>query len=51
MSGGAIQFVTAKPTTEDSGAISVDYGSFRTRRVEAAVSGPLLDWVQGRIFF
>jgi len=39
--GGAINFVTAKPTANLSAGIDVDYGSFDLARAEGFVSGPL----------
>lgn len=49
--GGAIQFVTNAPTKDDTGFLDVSYGSYSEIRVEAAASGPLNDWIQGRFSF
>jgi len=47
--GGAIQFVTNKPTDESWGYVDVQYGSFDSKRVEAAIGGQLAEHVEGRI--
>lgn len=48
-SGGAINFVTAKPTDTFSGDILTSYSSFNTFNLEAAVGGPLAQHLDGRI--
>lgn len=50
-SGGAINFVSAKPTAEPSGNIQIDYSSYNTVNVEGAISGPLTDNLTGRLAF
>jgi iron complex outermembrane receptor protein len=50
-SGGAINFVSAKPTDEVSGNLHVDYGSFNTVNVEGALGGPILSTLDGRVAF
>ncbi len=44
--GGAINFIANKPTDELQVAVSGDVGDFNKRRLEAALSGPL---VEGRL--
>jgi iron complex outermembrane receptor protein len=50
-SGGAINFVSAKPTDETSGNLHIDYGSFNTVNVEGAFNHALLPNLDGRIAF
>ena len=50
-SGGAINFVSAKPTDQFSGNLQVDYSSYNTVNLEGAVSGPLTDKLSGRLAF
>ncbi|TDJ35890.1 MAG: TonB-dependent receptor [Gammaproteobacteria bacterium] len=47
--GGAINFITAKPTDEPEGYIRGEYSSFSTASVSAAISGPLGEALQGRL--
>lgn len=47
--GGLIQFIAAKPSEEYEAFTSVTVGSFSQVRTESAISGPLIDGVQGRI--
>ena len=47
--GGAIQFISNKPTKEFESYGSVTIGSFNERIYEGAVSGPLLDNLQFRL--
>jgi len=47
--GGAINFITAKPTDEHEGYIRGEYSSFSTASVSGAVSGPLSESLQGRL--
>ena len=49
--GGAINFVTNKPTDEFTGHFHVEYGSFNTFNLEAAVGGPLATGLDGRVAF
>ena len=49
--GGAINFVTAKPTEEFEAHVALDYGRWNTLKVEGALSGPLGDRVRGRLAF
>jgi len=47
--GGAINFVTAKPTASLSAGVDADYGSFDLFRGEAFLSGPLGGGWQARV--
>jgi iron complex outermembrane receptor protein len=49
--GGAIQFISKRPTTEFEGYMSGTYGSYDQRIIEGAISGPFSDQVQGRLSF
>lgn len=49
--GGAIQFISNKPTKELDGYATVTFGSYRQRLYEGAISGPLLDNLQARFAF
>jgi iron complex outermembrane receptor protein len=47
--GGAIQFVSNKPTPDLQGYADVSEGSFDSHRVEAALSGPVTSTILGRV--
>ena len=47
--GGAINFITAKPTDEFDGYLSAEYGNYDKIRVEGAVSGPLGENLSARL--
>jgi iron complex outermembrane receptor protein len=47
--GGAINFITARPTKELEGFVRVGYGSYDTGTATAAISGPLTDTLRGRL--
>ncbi len=47
--GGAINFITEKPTQELAGYISAEYGNYDKIRVEGAISGPLGEHVRARL--
>lgn len=49
--GGAIQFISRKPTREFEGYTDVTVGSYDQVIVNGAISGPLGDSVQGRLAF
>lgn len=49
--GGAIQFISQKPSKEFEGYLTGTYGRFDQRIIEGAVSGPFSDAVQGRLAF
>ena len=48
---GLVHFISRKPTEEFEAYATFEYGSYDTRIVEAAVSGPLTDWARGRLAF
>jgi len=48
-SGGAINFISAKPTNQTTGNLDLDYSSFETGRIEGALSGPVAPNLLGRI--
>ncbi len=47
--GGAINFITAKPTEEHEGFARLGYGSYDTFSLTGALSGPLSDTVRARL--
>ena len=47
--GGAINFVTAKPTTTFHAGLDVTYGRFNEVDVEGFVSGPISDTLRARV--
>jgi iron complex outermembrane recepter protein len=47
--GGAINYVAAKPTKDFGAGIEVGYSRFNTSEVSGFVSGPLTDSLQGRV--
>ena len=47
--GGAINYITAKPTREFSGYAKAGYGNFDAVQVEGAVSGGITETLAGRI--
>lgn len=49
--GGAINFITAKPTQELSGYAKAGYGNYDAVHLEGAVSGGLTDTLAGRVAF
>jgi iron complex outermembrane receptor protein len=49
--GGAIQFISNRPSKEFEGYVSGTYGSYDQMIVEGAISGPFSDQVQGRLAF
>jgi iron complex outermembrane receptor protein len=49
--GGAIQFISRKPTTEFEGYTDLTVGSYGQTIVDGALSGPLGDALQGRLAF
>jgi iron complex outermembrane recepter protein len=49
--GGAIQFISRRPTREFEGYTDLTVGSYNQIIVNGAVSGPLSDAVQGRFAF
>ncbi|MBU6207740.1 MAG: TonB-dependent receptor, partial [Alphaproteobacteria bacterium] len=49
--GGLVQFISAKPTKELGGFLTVTGGSFGQFATEGAISGPLSDTAQARLSF
>jgi iron complex outermembrane receptor protein len=49
--GGAIQFISHKPTKELDGYVAATFGSFNQQIYEGAISGPFSDNWQGRFAF
>ena len=49
--GGLVHFISRKPADEFEAYATFEYGSYDTRILEAAVSGPLTDRVRGRVAF
>ncbi|TRX57845.1 TonB-dependent receptor [Thalassomonas sp. M1454] len=47
--GGAINFITKKPTDDFESYVEVDYSSYQTLEVTSAVGGAITDTVNGRI--
>ncbi|HEY0314914.1 MAG TPA: TonB-dependent receptor [Sphingomonas sp.] len=47
--GGAINFVTNKPTATTTAGIDAEYGRFGTTRIEGYVSGPITDTLKIRL--
>lgn len=50
-SGGAINFISRKPTDYYTGDFHVEYSSFNTVNVEAGVGGPIAPNLNGRVAF
>ena len=46
---GTVNFVTAKPTEEFSGLLGVEFGEFKSSKIEGVISGPLSDNVRARV--
>ncbi|HEX8231761.1 MAG TPA: TonB-dependent receptor [Caulobacteraceae bacterium] len=49
--GGAINFITGRPTADLQGQIEAEYGTFNLFRSEGYISGPLAENVQGRLAY
>lgn len=49
--GGAVNFITAKPTEEYEGFVRAGYSSFTTGALTGALSGPLSDNLLGRFSY
>jgi iron complex outermembrane receptor protein len=47
--GGAINYIAAKPTDQFSQGEDVSYSSFNTKEINAFVSGPLTDTLKARV--
>jgi iron complex outermembrane receptor protein len=49
--GGAVNFITTKPSDKLEGYMRFGYGNFDANTLSAAVGGPLFDWLKARIAF
>ncbi|MFD0849722.1 TonB-dependent receptor [Sphingosinicella xenopeptidilytica] len=49
--GGLVQFVSAKPTSDVNGFVTLTVGDYGQVATEMALSGPLSDSVRGRVSF
>ena len=49
--GGAINYIAAKPTAKDEGGLSLTYGRFNTFNAAGFMSGPLTDTLSARLSF
>ncbi|WP_165186513.1 TonB-dependent receptor [Caulobacter soli] len=47
--GGAINFITNRPTDHLSAGVTAEYGRFDSAKVEGFVSGPISDTLKGRL--
>ena len=47
--GGAINFITGKPTAEVRAGASVEFGRFESLKAEGFISGPIVDGIRGRL--
>jgi iron complex outermembrane receptor protein len=50
-SGGAINFVSRKPTDAFTGDLHIEYSSYNTENIEGGVGGPLAPHLTGRFAF
>lgn len=49
--GGAINYISAKPTDDPFASVHSSYGSFNTWETDGVVSGPITDRIKGRLAF
>ena len=49
--GGAINFIAAKPSANPSGSVTLGYGRFNAANVEGFVNGPISSTLNGRMAF
>lgn len=49
--GGAINYITAKPTDEFEGYARASYGNYDYLELSAAVGGPINDWIKARVAY
>lgn len=47
--GGAVNYIAAKPTDQFSSALTLGYGRFQEQTIEGYVSGPLAAGIRGRL--
>jgi iron complex outermembrane receptor protein len=50
-SGGAINYITNKPTDQFGGNLHVEYSSYNTEQVEGAINGPISSNLDARLAF
>jgi iron complex outermembrane receptor protein len=50
-SGGAIDFVTRKPTDYATGTLHIEYSDYNTLNIEGGLGGPITHTLDGRIAF
>ncbi len=50
-SGGAINFISVKPSDEFTGNFHADYGAYGTYQIEGAIGGQIVDGLDGRVAF
>lgn len=49
--GGAVNYITAKPSDDLKGYIRAGYGNYDANLIEAAVGGRITDWLKARVAF
>lgn len=49
--GGALNFIAAKPTDDLSAGVTLGYGRFNEKRAEGHISGPITETLKGRLAF
>lgn len=49
--GGAINYISAKPTDEPFASVHSSFGTYNTWETDGVVSGPITDQVKGRLAF
>jgi iron complex outermembrane receptor protein len=49
--GGAINYISAKPTDDPYALVHTSFGSFNTWETDGVVSGPITDQIKGRLAF
>lgn len=50
--GGAIKYITRRPTDELEGSLTAEYGAYNTQNISGFISGPLVgDHFKGRLSF
>jgi len=50
-SGGAINFITRKPTDYATGTLHIEYSDYNTLNIEGGLGGPITSHLDGRIAF
>lgn len=49
--GGALKFISARPTDYVEGGVNLKHGNYETTKLEGYLSGPLTDWARVRAAF